>query len=147
MLGLTRPLIMAALGALASFGAEKVPKKIFSKGYGSKEIVLYKLLRAMTAAQKKDMEQYLVGQGMVGGGAAQYGESLGMLASIGVTLAISLVKKLFGKGLHVKTPPSRTRRSAPAPPPNGKEMQIQRPLPSSLRYPPPFIGSRDDLKK
>ena len=49
MLGLARPLIKPALGALASaglsFGAEKVLKKIFGKGFGPKEIELYKLPR------------------------------------------------------------------------------------------------------
>ena len=39
MLGLARPLIKPALGALASaglsFGAAKVLKKIFGKGFGS----------------------------------------------------------------------------------------------------------------
>ena len=48
MLGLARPLIKPALGALASaglsFGAEKVLKKIFGKGFGPKEIELYKLV-------------------------------------------------------------------------------------------------------
>ena len=44
MLGLARPLIKPALGALASaglsFGAAKVLKKIFGKGFGPKEIEL-----------------------------------------------------------------------------------------------------------
>ena len=57
MLGLARPLIKPALGALASavlsFGAEKVLKKIFGKGFGPKEIELYKLVEQMTPAQKK----------------------------------------------------------------------------------------------
>ena len=94
---LLRPLIKPALGALASaglsFGAEKVLKKIFGKGFGPKEIDLYKLVQQMTPAQKKAAEQYLVGKGFVMGGAAQYGGFLGMLASIGIPLAIDLVKK------------------------------------------------------
>ena len=65
MLGLARPLIKPALGALASaglsFGAEKVLKKIFGKGFGPKEIELYKLVQRMTPTQKKAAEQYLVG--------------------------------------------------------------------------------------
>ena len=48
----------------------------------------------MTPAQKKEVERYLVGQGVVRGGALQYGGFLGMLASIGVPLAIDLVKKI-----------------------------------------------------
>ena len=111
VLGLARPLIKPALGALASaglsFGAEKVLKKIFGKGFGPNEIELYKLAQRMTPAQKK--ERYLVGQGVVRGGAAQYGGFLGMLASIGVPLAIDLVKKILGKGLQ--TQPLRPRRS------------------------------------
>ena len=95
MLGLARPLITPALGALASaglsFSAEKVLKKIFGKGFGPKEIELYKPVQQMTPTQKKTAEQYLVGKGLVkGGGSAQYGGFLGMLASIGVPLAIDL---------------------------------------------------------
>ena len=145
MLGLARPLIKPALGALAraglSFGAEKVLKKIFGKGFGPKEIELYKLVQKMTPTQKKAAEQYLVGQGLVKGG-AQYGGFLGMLASIGVPLALDLVRKMIGKGMQTQPPPPpRTRRSPPMPPPQGKGMQIQ---------PPPFFGTWDDyyhLKK
>ena len=65
MLGLPRPLIKPALGAFASAGlsydAEKVLKKIFGKGFGPKEIELYKLVQQMTPTQKKTAEQYLVG--------------------------------------------------------------------------------------
>ena len=53
----------------------------------------------MTPTQKKAAEQYLVGKGLVKGGGAQYGGFLGMLASIGVPLAIDLVRKLIGKGM------------------------------------------------
>ena len=108
MLGLARPLIKPALGALASaglsFGAEKVLKKIFEKGFGPKEIELHKLVQQMTPGQKREVEQYLVGQGVVRGGAAQYGGFLGLLASIGVPLAIGLVKKILGKGLQTHPP-------------------------------------------
>ena len=144
MLGLAKPLIKPALGALASaglrFDAEKVLKKIFGKGFGPKEIELYKLVQRMTPTQKKAAEQYLVGKGLVKGGGAQYGGFLGMLASIGVPLALDLVRKIIGKGMQTQPPP-RTRRSPPIPPPKGKGMQIQ---------PPPFFGTWDDyyrLKK
>ena len=67
VLGLARPLIKLALGALASaglsFGAEKVLKKIFGKGFGPKEIELYKLVQQMTPTQKQAAEQCLVGKG------------------------------------------------------------------------------------
>ena len=146
MLGLARPLIKPALGALASaglsFGAEKVLKKIFGKRFGPKEIELYKLVQKMTPTQRKVAEQYLVGQGLVKGGGAQYGGFLGMLASIGVPLAIDLVRKIIGKGMQTQPPRSRPRRAPPLPPPpKGKGMQIQ---------PPPFFGTWDDhyrLKK
>ena len=132
MLGLAKPLIKPALGALASaglsFGAEKVLKKIFGKGFGPKEIELYKLVQRMTPTQKKAAEQYLVGKGLVKGGGAQYGGFLGMLASIGVPLALDLVRKIIGKGMQTQPPPPpRTRRSPPIPPPKGKGMQIQPP--------------------
>ena len=146
MLGLARPLIKPALGALASaglsFGAEKVLKKIFGNGFGPREIELYKLVQRMTPAQKKAAEQYLVGKGLVKGGGAQYGGFLGMLASIGVPLAIDLVRKIIGKGMQTQPPPPpppRTRRSPGIP--KGKGMQIQ---------PPPFYGTWEDyycLKK
>jgi len=126
VLGLARPLIKPALGALASaglsFAAEKVLKKIFGKGFGPKEIELYKLAQRMTPAQKKEVERYLVGQGVVRGGAAQYGGFLGMLASIGVPLAVALVKKILRKGLQ--TQPPRPRCSPRPPPPKGRGMQI-----------------------
>ena len=145
MLGLARPLIKPALGALVStglsFGAEKVLKKIFGNGFGPKEIELYKLVQRMTPSQKKLAEQYLVGQGLVRGSGAQYGGFLGMLASIGVPLAIDLVRKIIGKGMQTQPPPPppRTRRSPGIP--KGKGMQIQ---------PPPFYGTWEDyyrLKK
>ena len=44
---------------------------------------------------------------------AQYGGFLGMLASIGVPFAISLVKKIFGKGIQTKPPlPDRPDNAA-----------------------------------
>ena len=140
MLGLAKPLIKPALGALASaglsFGAEKVLKKIFGNGFGPKEIELYELVQRMTPAQKKAAKQYLVGQGLVKGGGAQYGGFLGMLASIGVPLALDLVRKIIGKGMQTQPPPPpppRTRRSPGIP--KGKGMQIQ---------PPPFYGTWED---
>jgi len=140
MLGLARPLIKPALGALASaglsFGAEKVLKKIFGKGFGPKEIELNKLVQKMTPTQKKEAKQYLVGQGFVKGGSAQYGGFLGTLASIGVPLAIDLVRKIIGKGMQTQPPRSRPRRAPPLPPPpKRKGMQIQ---------PPPFFETWDD---
>ena len=59
-----------------------------------------------------------------------------MLASIGVPLALDLVRKIIGKGMQTQPPRSRQRRTPPlSPPPKGKGMQIQ---------PPPFFGTWDD---
>jgi len=91
LFSLARPLIKPAVKALASaglsFGAEKALKKIFGNGYGPKEIQLYKLVQRMTPDQKKAVEKHLVGRRMVSG-SGQYGGFLGMLASIGVPIAI-----------------------------------------------------------
>jgi len=142
MLGLARPLIKPALGALASAGLSFGAEKVLGKGFGPKEIELYKLVQKMTPTQNKEAKQYLVGQGFVQGGSAQYSGFLGMLASIGVPLAIDLVRKIIGKGMQTQPPRSRPRRAPPLPPPpKGKGMQIQ---------PPPFFGTWDDyyrLKK
>ena len=65
-----------------------------------------------------------------------------LLASIGVPLALDLVRKIIGKGMQTQPPPlppPRTRRSPGIP--KGKGMQIQ---------PPPFYGTWEDyyrLKK
>ena len=82
----------------------------------------------MTPTQKKAAEQYLVGKGLVKRGGAQDGSFLGMLASIGVPLAIDLARKIIGKGMQTQPPRSRPRRAPPLPPPpKGKGMQIQPP--------------------
>ena len=73
---------------------------ILSKGYGTNEIKLYKLAYATTPQQKKTVEDYLVEKGVVRcRGIAQYGRFLGMLAFIGMPIAIDLISKMFGKGL------------------------------------------------
>jgi len=87
----------------------------------------------MNPVQKKEEERYLVGQGVVRGGAAQYGGFLGMLASIGVPLAIDLVKKMLGKGLQ--TQPPRPRRSPRTPTSKGKR---------NANATPTFFGTWDD---
>ena len=110
LFSLAKPLMKPAVKALASaglsFGAEKALKKIYGNGYGPNEIKLYKLVHAMTPEQKKAVQKHLVDRGMVGGGVAgQYGGFLGMLASIGVPIAIDLFSKMFGKGMQVKPAP------------------------------------------
>ena len=59
-----------------------------------------------------------------------------MLASIGVPLAIDVVKKILGKGLQ--TQPPRPRRLPRSPPPKGRGMQMR---------PPPFFRTWDNYKK
>ena len=126
--------VKALASAGLSFGAEKALKKIFGNGYGPNEMKLYKLVQRMTPEQKKAVEEHLVRQGMVSG-SGQYGGFLGMLASIGVPIAIDLISKMFGKGMQVKPPP-RSRRSTPSK--RGRGMHVR---------PSPFFGTWDDLKK
>ena len=61
LFGLARPLIKPALGALASaglsFGAEKVLKKMFGKGFGPQDIELYNLVQRVTPGQKNQAKQ------------------------------------------------------------------------------------------
>ena len=127
LLSLAKPLIKPAVKALASAGlsfvAEKVLKKIFGNGYGPNEIKLYKVVQAMAPEQKNAVEKYLVGR------------FLGMLASIGVPIAIDLISKMFGKGMLVKTAPW-SRCSLPLK--RGGSMHVR---------PPPFFGTWGDLKK
>ena len=106
-------------------------RQIFEKGFDPQEIQLYRLAQSLTPDQKEAVEKFLVARGMVcGGSTAQYGGFLGMLASIGVPLAIELVTKMFRKGLQV-----RPRRSLPF---RGKGMQVS---------PPPFFGRWEDYVK
>ena len=58
----------------------------------------------MTPDQKKKVEQHLVGQRVVRVGATEYGDFLGLLASIGAPLAIGLVKKILRKGSQTHPP-------------------------------------------
>ena len=116
------PMAAKALGlAGLSFGAEKLLKKIFGSGANGSlhslppgAVQLAKLVEMLTPAQKKLIRNVLKGQGIVSGG-GQRGGFLGLLASLGIPLAISLVKKVLGKGVTIK--------------PRGKGMQIQPPPP------------------
>ena len=89
------------------------------------------------------MTDYLVGQGVErGGGTVQYGGFLGMLASIGVPLAIEAIKGLLRKGMHTNAqpPPSppaaRFRRSSGT----CKGMHVNPHL-AQLQPSPPFFGT------
>ena len=65
-----------------------------------------------------------------------YGGYLGLLASIGVPVAIDLIST-FGKGLQVKLRPPQ--HLSLLPPRSGKGMHVN--------PPPPFSGNWDDYKK
>ena len=122
------PTAAKALGlAGLSFGVEKALKKIFgSDGIPPEAVELAKLVEKLSPAQKKSIKNVLVGQGFVGSG--QRGGFLGLLASLGIPLAISLVKKVMGKGMRIQ-PSGRGMRLQP----RGKGMRLQ--------PPPPFVGS------
>ena len=109
------PMAAKALGwAGLSFGAEKLLGKIFGSGIPPDAVQLAILVEMLSSDQKKMIRNVLKGQGIVAG-AGQRGGFLGLLASLGIPLAISLVKKVLGKGFTVK--------------PRGKGMLIQPPPP------------------
>ena len=112
------PMAAKALGlAGLSFGAEKLLAKIFGSGFPPEAVQLAKLVEMLSPAQKKLIRNVLKGQGIVGAG--QRGGFLGLLASIGIPLAISLVKKVLGKGAGFTIKPRG----------KGAGMQIQPPPP------------------
>ena len=104
-----------------SFGAEKALKKIFGSGILPEAVELAKLVEKLSPAQKKGIKNALVSR--VGSG--QVGGFLGVLASLGIPLAIELVKNVLGKGMRLQ-------------PKGGKRMRLQ---------PPPIAGSWDKKKK
>ena len=107
-----------------SFGVEKAFKKIFGSGEIPPEAIeLGKLVDKLSPAQKKGTKSTPTERGLVGSG--QVGGFLGMLASLGIPLAMELVKKVLGKRVHLQ-------------PPKGKGMRLQ---------PPPIVGSWDKKKK
>ena len=116
------PMAAKALGlAGLSFGAEKLLGKIFGSGFPPEAVQLAQMVEQLTASQKKMIRNFLKQQGIVSG-AGQRGGFLGLLASLGIPLAISLVKKVFGKGFTV-APTSRAQRQAP----RGKGMFLEPP--------------------
>ena len=127
------PMVAKALGlAGLSFGAEKALKKIFGSGGIPPEAVeLGKLVDKLSPTQKKGIKQALANQGIVMG-SGQVGGFLGLLASLGIPLAISLVKKVLGKGMRLQ-PSEKGMRLQPS----GKGMRLQ---------PPPTVGSWNKKK-
>ena len=83
-----------------SLGAESALKKIFGSGFPPEAVDLYNMVQQLSPLQKKAIKDVLVKQGKVGSG--QRGGFLGMLASLGIPLAIELVKKVIGKGVHLQ---------------------------------------------
>ena len=77
---------------------KKRSRKSSAKVAGQTKSSSTKLVQAMTAKQKKIVEDYIIEKGAVRG-TAQYGGFLGMLASIGMAIAIDLISKIFSKGL------------------------------------------------
>ena len=73
-----------------------------------------------------------VSQGLVVG-SGQVGGFLGMLASLGIRLAIELVKSVIGKGVYIQ-------------PPKGKGLHVKRAAGMRLEPPPPVGGSWDQKK-
>ena len=118
------PMAAKALGlAGLSFGAEKLLGKIFGSGGFSPEAVqLAQMVEQLTAEQKKMIRNFLKKQGIVSG-AGQRGGFLGLLASLGIPLAISLVKNVLGKGFSL-APVSRAQRMQV---PRGKGMFLEPP--------------------
>ena len=116
------PMAAKALGlAGLSFGAEKLLGKIFGSGFPPEAVQLAQMVEQLTAGQKKMIRNFLKQQGIVSG-AGQRGGFLGLLASLGIPLAISLVKKVLGKGFTL-APVSRAQRQAP----RGKGMFLEPP--------------------
>ena len=116
------PTAAKALGlAGLSFGAEKALKKIFgSGGIPPEAIELGKLVDKLSPTQKKkSIKNVLVGQGFVGSGGFH-----GLLASLEIPLAISLVKKVLGKGIRLQ-PSGRGIRLQPS---GGRGMRLEPPL-------------------
>lgn len=87
-----------------SYGLEKMLKGIFGSGFGAQEVKLYKMYNNMTAAQKKQLKDYMAANNMRTGSGNQKGGFLGTLAAIGVPIAIDLITKMFGKGMHLNPP-------------------------------------------
>ena len=98
-----------------SFGVEKALKKIFgSGGIPPEAIELGKLADKLSPAQKKGIKSALTERGLAGYG--HIGGFLGMLASLGIPLAIELVKKGFRK--RNSSPTTKRKRNEIATSPN-----------------------------
>ena len=97
------PMAAKALGlAGLSFGAEKLLGKIFGSGAIPPDAIqLAKMVEMLTQEQKNMIRKFLRSQGIVQG-SGQRGGFLGLLASLGIPLAISLVKKVLGKGISLQ---------------------------------------------
>ena len=136
-------LATGAVSALGSLGIDKIKELIFVKKYFP---MLPYIVNELTQSRIDQINKITQSGGrlvikptrkQVEGGL------LGTLASIGIPMAISLVSKMFGGGLHVdKTPPP------PPPPPPSPNPYSNVYLPKSggqyPMYPPPFYGNWDE---
>ena len=111
------PIAAKSLGlAGLSFGAEKALGKIFGKGMiPPKAIELGKLVDMLSPDQKKLIRGVLRQNGIIAG-RGMHGGFLGLLASLGIPLAISLVKKVLGKGISLEPRAGKGMRLEPPPP-------------------------------
>ena len=133
---LAKTLGLSALAGLASKGASQVAKKISGSGQTGGFLIpqdkIQKLIdnkHLLTNKQKQEILTALQsgGQVVVKPSAKQSGGMLGtILASIGIPLALDMVKKLFGKGApRVGRPKGKGAPNLGAP----------------FQRPPPFVGN------
>ena len=155
---LAKTLGLSALAGLASEGASQVVKKISGKGAMTGGFLIpqnkiQKLIdnkHLLTNKQKQDILTALQsgGQVVVKPSKKQSGGLLGtMLASIGIPLALDMVKKLFGKGAAggAGAPRLGKPKGKGAPRlgrPKGKGVAAEAPnLGTPFQRPPPIVGN------
>ena len=145
---LAKTLGLSALAGLASEGASQVAKKISGKGAMTGGFLIpqdkiQKLIdnkHLLTNKQKQEILTALQsgGQVVVKPSAKQSGGMLGtILASIGIPLALDMVKNLFGKGA-----PRVGRPKEKGAPGGGRPKGKGAPrLGAPFQRPPPFVGN------
>ena len=145
MRGVSKVAPALATGAASAFG-EIGLKKLFGKGITIPKkfiIMLPPFAKEFTKAQRDQINKvYKTGGRLVIKPTRKQieGGFLGTLASIGIPLAISLVSKMFGSGLHVDQGASSNTRNVYVPPP---------PSTHGEGYPyrsPPFLGTWEDME-
>ena len=147
---LAKTLGLSALAGLASEGASQVVKKISGSGSGQvggfliPQDKIQKLIDNKHLLTNKQKEQILAalqsgGQVVVKPSKKQSGGLLGtMLASIGIPLALDMVKKLFGKGAPRMGKPKGKGAPRIGRPKGGKGAPR---LGAPFQRPPPIVGN------